>query len=320
MYWNNPVVAGFGEISMGKILCKLQELSSKLAEIQSEMTQSKSIKGADFGGVLAQNANSLLNLTAMLEGVLNSSPKTVQELILALNGSKYKSALVAASVDANGNLVIPFHLCLDESNNVVGKKDDGSDLFSNLFDVAISKKNLSDLFGLEVLINDSVKIESKATLDFSLIVPLRDVSVAGVENSLEEIGVLEDDAASPEDDTVNQIASVVYGNVAISGKDIGYDRVTADSNKKNFIDEIEAYLTNSGKSTVSVLSLLGDSNYVIYVDDTSVNFIPSGLSGELANVSWKTGICFYNPSYVHKIVYGAKEYRRRFQVANATQP
>lgn len=122
MYWNNPVVAGFGEISMGKILCKLQELSSKLAEIQSEMTQSKSIKGVDFGGVLAQNANSLLNLTAMLEGVLNSSPKTVQELILALNGSKYKSAPVAASVDANGNLVIPFHLCLDESNNVVGKK------------------------------------------------------------------------------------------------------------------------------------------------------------------------------------------------------
>ena len=310
MYWNNPVVAGFGEISMGKILCKLQELSSKLAEIQSEMTQSKSIKGVDFGGVLAQNANSLLNLTAMLEGVLNSSPKTVQELILALNGSKYKSAPVAASVDANGNLVIPFHLHLNESNNVVGKKDDGSDLFSNLFDVAISKKNLSDLFGLEVLINDSVKIESKATLDFSLVVPLRDVSVAGVENSLEEIGVLEDDAASSEDDTVNQIASVVYGNVAIGGNDIGYDRVTADSNKKNFIDEIEAYLTNSGKSTVSVRSLLGDySNYVIYVDDTSVNFIPSGLSGELANVSWKTGFCVICPSSVHKIAYGSKEYR-----------
>ena len=310
MYWNNPVVAGFGEISMGKILCKLQELSSKLAEIQSEMTQSKSIKGVDFGGVLAQNANSLLNLTAMLEGVLNSSPKTVQELILALNGSKYKSAPVEASVDANGNLVIPFHLHLNESNNVVGKKDDGSDLFSNLFDVAISKKNLSDLFGLEVLINDSVKIESKATLDFSLIVPLRDVSVAGVENSLEEIGVLEDDAASPEDDTVNQIASVVYGNVAISGKDIGYDRVTADSNKKNFIDEIEAYLTNSGKSTVSVLSLLGDSNYVIYIDDTSVNFIPSGVSEELANVSWKTG-CYFDTLMmpVQKLVYEGNEYR-----------
>ena len=308
MYWNNPVVAGFGEISMGKILCKLQELSSKLAEIQSEMN-TKTIKGVDFGGVLAQNANSLLNLTAMLEGVLNSSPKTVQELILALNGSKYKSASVAVSVDANENLIIPFHLFLDGTNNVVGKKDDGTDLLSNQFDVAISKENLSALFGLEVLINDSVKIESKATLDFSLIVPLRDVSVADAENSLEEIGVLEDDAASPEDDTVNQIASVVYGNVAISGNDIGYDRVTAASNQKNFIDEIEAYLTNSGKSSVSVLSLPGDSNYVIYVDDTSVNFIPSGVSGELANVSWKTGICFYNPSYVHKIVYGAKEYR-----------
>lgn len=41
-----------------------------------------------------------------------------------------------------------------------------------------------------------------------------------------------------------------------------------------------------------------------------MNFIPSGLSGELANVSWKTG-CYFDTLMmpVQKFVYGGNEYR-----------
>ena len=50
---SSNLVQLFTNISMGKILGKLQELSSKLSKINSDV---------DFGGLLAQNANAILNL------------------------------------------------------------------------------------------------------------------------------------------------------------------------------------------------------------------------------------------------------------------
>ena len=294
--WSDSVVDSFNNIAMGKILGKLQQLSKRLADIQSGNETS-----IDFGGVLAQNANTLLGLTAMLEGVLNNPPKTVQELVTALRSCAYQDNTnypANAFIDQNGNLVIPFHLFLNNSNNVVGinVKDDGTKdiVTQNEFDVSVAKDALSALFGIDVVVNDSVKVRSSANLAFDLVVPLVEYPPVQLNNSLEDIGI----------DSEKKFESIVCGNVVYGG-DVAYDNFGGLSNyvTSNIIPKLQ--LKNA---SVTYSEIAGVSNYVVYTaDNTNEEIIPEDFL-ELSNTSWKKGyvVNMGGVSYT-KVSYGGKE-------------
>ena len=292
--WSNDVVAKFNDISMGKILGRLQQLSKRLAEIQSGGEES-----IDFGGILAQNANTLLGLTSMLEDVLNGSPKTVQELITLLNGSAYRDKdnypLSQASIDSDGNLVIPFHLFLDERNNVVRIDEvTKQKKCNNIFDVSIAKNALSKLFGIDVVDNDSVKVKSNAALDFKLVVPLVEYPAVDPENNkLNEIGI------------DKKLESIICGNV-VYGNDVAYDDFGGKGLSNHVTNEVVASLKGLN-ATATFTEIVGLSNYAIYTTNTIKDIIPEDYP-ELRNTSWKNGyvVNLGGSSYV-KVSYGGKE-------------
>ena len=290
--WSDSVVAKFNDITMGKILGRLQQLSMRLAEIQSGGEES-----IDFGGLLAQNTNTLLGLTSMLEDVLNGSPKTVQELVTLLKHSKYQKPGISSNafIDSDGNLVIPFHLFLDGNNNVVGKDDvTKKNKCKNEFDVSIAKNALSKLFGIDVVVNDSVKVKSSATLVFNLVVPLVEYPPVGLGNTLEDIGI----------DSEKKFESIVCGNVVYGG-DVAYDDFGGLSTyvASNIIPKLQ--LKNA---SVTYSAIAGVSNYVVYTaDNTNDEIIPEEIL-ELSNASWKKGyvVNMGGASYT-KVSYSGKE-------------
>lgn len=293
--WSDSVVAKFNDITMGKILGRLQQLSMRLAEIQSGGEES-----IDFGGLLAQNANTLLGLTSMLEDVLNGSPKTVQELITLLNASAYQDKdnypLSQASIDSDGNLVIPFHLFLDERNNVVGIDDvTKKDKCKNEFDVSIAKNALSKLFGIDVVVNDSVKVKSSATLVFDLVVPLVEYPPVELYNTLEDIGI----------DGTKKLESIVCGNV-VYGNDVTYDDFGGKGLSNHVTNEVVASL-KSKNTSATFYEIIGLSNYAIYTTDTIEDTIPEDYP-ELRNTSWKSGyVVNMSGSSCTKVSYSGKE-------------
>ena len=160
-------------ISMGKILGKLQELSSKLSKINSDV---------DFGGLLAQNANAILNLSKMLESILKSTPQSLQELVGAINASEYSvNHNSKISLNSSDELVIPFNLQM-------GSQGTGTSEAS----VSLMKSKLEELLKVKVTQNDSVALVSTANLAFDLAVPLVDSAKADKNNSLTDIGLPSD--------------------------------------------------------------------------------------------------------------------------------
>lgn len=284
--WSDSVVAKFNDITMGKILGRLQQLSMRLAEIQSGGEES-----IDFGGLLAQNTNTLLGLTSMLEDVLNGSPKTVQELVTLLKNSKYQKTSISpnAFIDSDGNLVIPFNLYLNGSNNLVGNTP------QNTFDVSIAKDELSDLFGIDVVVNDSVKVQSSATLVFNLVVPLVEYPPVGLGNTLEEIGI---------EDT-KKLESIICGHV-VYGNDVAYEDFGVAGLSNHVTNEVVASLKGLN-ATATFTEIVGLSNYAIYTTNTIKDTIPEDYP-ELRNTSWKSGyvVNLGGSSYV-KVSYGGKE-------------
>ena len=291
--WSDAVVAKFNDISMGKILGKLQQLSMRLAEIQSGGEES-----IDFGGLLAQNANTLLGLTSMLEDVLNGSPKTVQELVTLLKHSKYQKPGISSNafIDSDGNLVIPFNLFLDENNNVVGKDDvTKKDKCKNEFDVSIAKNALSKLFGIDVVVNDSVKVKSSATLVFDLVVPLVEYPPVELYNTLEDIGI----------DGTKKLESIICGNV-VYGSDVAYDDFGGAGLSNHVTNEVVVSLKSENPSA-AFFGIVGASNYAIYTTNTIKDTIPEDYP-ELRNTSWKSGYVV-NMSGISctKVSYSGKE-------------
>lgn len=284
--WSDAVVAKFNDISMGKILGKLQQLSMRLAEIQSGGEES-----IDFGGLLAQNANTLLGLTSMLEDVLNGSPKTVQELVTLLKHSKYQKPSISSNafIDSDGNLVIPFNLYLDGSNNLVGNTP------QNTFDVSIAKKKLSELFGIDVVVNDSVKVESSATLVFDLVVPLVEYPPVELDNTLEDIGI----------EGTKKLESILCGNV-VYGSDVAYDDFGGAGLSNHVTNKVMVSLKSENPSA-AFFGIVGTSNYAIYTTNTIKDTIPEDYP-ELRNTSWKSGYVV-NMSGISctKVSYSGKE-------------
>ena len=63
---------------MGKVLGKLQEVYSRLNAVQNGEFYNNNV---DFGALLSKNANSLLDLSKMLEEIINNPPNSLQELV-----------------------------------------------------------------------------------------------------------------------------------------------------------------------------------------------------------------------------------------------
>lgn len=290
--WSDPVVDNLNNIAMGKILGRLQQLSKRLADIQSGKESS-----VDFGELLAQNAKTLLGLTSMLEDVLNNPPKTIQELVTALRHCDYQDNTnypANAFIDPNGNLVIPFHLFINETNNVIRINENKQKEVGNEFDVSIAKDKLSALFGIDVIVNDSVKVKSSANLVFDLIVPLVEYPPVQLGNKLEHIGI----------DSEKKFESIVCGNVVYGG-DVAYDDFGGLSTyvASNIIPKLQ--LKNA---SVTYSAIAGVSNYVVYTaDNTNDEIIPEEIL-ELSNASWKKGyvVNMGGASYT-KVSYGGKE-------------
>ena len=170
-------IDSFDDISMGKIIGKLQELSSKLSKIKDDHNSN-----VDFGGLLAQNANAILNLSKMLESILKSTPQSLQELVGAINASEYSvNHNSKISLNSSDELVIPFNLLMDTQ-----------DMGTPEANVSLMKSKLEELLNVKVTQNDSVALVSTANLAFDLAVPLVDSAKADKNNSLTDIGLPSD--------------------------------------------------------------------------------------------------------------------------------
>ncbi len=206
--WNENI-SRYSLVSMGKILGKLQDLSSSLRSIVKDSAD-------NYAGLLAQNCNELLNISSMLEDVLGGRPQSIQELVDKLSASPYRkqSSNLILSEDENNNLLIPFHLQLNGSNHIVGKKPDGTPIYGNTFDVPLTKAFLEEKLGVKVLENSTVSVNSSATLDFTLVVPLAGSSKATSSSTLKDISL-------PDDELL--LGSAVGTNLLIAGNRMNFD-------------------------------------------------------------------------------------------------
>lgn len=288
VYWSESGFEKYDDIAMGKILGKLQELSSALIKAQNESV-------ADLGGILSQNTNALMNVSDMLGDVFNAHPQSVQELVNGINSSDYsRNHNVKASLDLNGNLVIPFDLKyieydLDEHGNKVIKPECA-------YSVAIAKSKVESLFkGIDVLVNSAVLVNSSANLAFDLVVPLKDSSKASENSTLKEIGLDCDEF---------QLGSVIGANTVVANRKM--DKIFEGSflnaraascfvTKADNSKEVADYCVNSEQHV-----------YAVYCDnDDSLNIDLSGRD-EFKDVKCQTGFVVAWDNKCKKLEYGSK--------------
>ena len=200
--WSDDSIEKYNDITMGKILGKLRELSFAITEAQSN-------KSADLSGILSQNMNELSCFSNMLDDVLNAQPQSLQELIKSLNESDYSiNKNVVISLDGSGNLVIPFDLkYIEYELDADGKKVIKSNC---VYSVAISQTKFEkSLFeGLNILVNDGIKVSSSATMSFKLVVPLKEIPKAQENTELNDLGLGQSDC---------KLGSILGDNVMIGG-------------------------------------------------------------------------------------------------------
>ncbi len=208
--WSDDSIEKYNDITMGKILGKLRELSFAITEAQSNKSADLSgIKNADLSGILSQNMNELSCFSNMLDDVLNAQPQSLQELIKSLNESDYSiNKNVVISLDGSGNLVIPFDLkYIEYELDADGKKVIKSNC---VYSVAISQTKFEkSLFeGLNILVNDGIKVSSSATMSFKLVVPLKEIPKAQENTELNDLGLGQSDC---------KLGSILGDNVMIGG-------------------------------------------------------------------------------------------------------
>ena len=191
--WDHTSIERFNTFSMGKVLEKLQGISSKLSAIQSGDYYDNNV---DFSGCLARNAHSLLNLSDLLSNIINEPPATLQELVTRLKNNKYWNNEVRQdkriTVDTKG-ISIPVELVISENDS----------------SVALSKEWLENFFNVEVLEIPSVTISSRATLSFQLLVPFVESEKAKSTSELDKLGLGQYD---------EQLGSIIGANAIVAEK------------------------------------------------------------------------------------------------------
>lgn len=295
--WSDSSIEKYNDITMGKILGKLQELSSAITN-----TLSLAKNRVDFGEFLSQNVNELICVSDMLKDVLNACPQSIQELIEVINKSDYSvNKNVVVCLDEQGNLVIPFNLKYieyerDDKGEI--KRDDysGNKIIKSDYvnAVTISKNKIESLFkGLDVYVNGGVNIKSSASMSFNLVVPFAESSKAETDTELIEIGLDGDDS---------QIGSML-GDKAIIGSCMNrmYEGYTLNNRASSV----------AGKDGYCLYQSLDKSHvyYAVYCDnDDSKNIDVSGLAefqevkvqrGFVLNWNTKCKQIFYSGKRVH---------------------
>ena len=295
--WSDSSIEKYNDITMGKILGKLQELSSAITN-----TLSLAKNRVDFGEFLSQNVNELICVSDMLKDVLNACPQSIQELIDVINKSDYSvNKNVVVCLDEQGDLVIPFNLKYieyerDDKGEI--KRDDysGNKIIKSDYvnAVTISKNKIESLFkGLDVYVNGGVNIKSSASMSFNLVVPFAESSKAETDTELLEIGLDGDDS---------QIGSML-GDKAIIGSCMNrmYEGYTLNNRASSV----------AGKDGYCLYQSLDKSHvyYAVYcVNDDSKNIDVSGLAefqdakcqkGFVLNWNTKCKQIFYSGKRVH---------------------
>ena len=284
--WSDDSIEKYNDITMGKILGKLRELSSAITEAQAKFR-------ADVGGILSQNMNELTGLACMLNDVLKAQPQSIQQLVTVINGSDYSvNNNVVVSLDNNGNLVIPFDLKyieyeLDEKGKI--KEENGKKVIKPNCNYAVAinqKKFEKDFGGMNVLVNDGLTVDSSATMSFKLIVPFKELPKAQEDTELKDLGLGQSDC---------KLGSILGDNVMIGG-----------------VMEREAELaTRASSYFVSPLKKAGyciDTNqgcYAVYCDNDE-NVDVSGKS-EFQGVSSQTGFILQWNDKCNYVSYSGKK-------------
>ena len=188
-------ISDYQKFSMGKVMANIQAVSARLNAIQNGDYHDNKV---DFDGFLSKNAHSLMNLSAMLEQIINEPPTTLQELVVKLNDNEYNTTNVNNKVNGTKDkpnskilikdncIYIPFALTYFETNSE-GKVS--TDITS---DVYLSSTHLSELLCAEVLENKSVTLQSSATLEFSLVIPFAVAEKAKADSKLYELSLDKD--------------------------------------------------------------------------------------------------------------------------------
>lgn len=197
--WQPSSMDSFRKITMGKILGKLQELSSELTAVQ----QGQRGANVNFGGILASDTQSLMSLSIMIDSVLKQNPNSLQELVDCFKASHFSSNNSVAYSWVNGNLEIHFDFKIDETNAKFINPDWSS---TNVFDVSISRETLKQEMNLDVQRNDGVKVKSDVTLGFDLVIPLVESPKADASTQLVQI------LGSEVDYTTAMAGKIVVGN------------------------------------------------------------------------------------------------------------
>ncbi|MDY6263115.1 MAG: calcium-binding protein [Fibrobacter sp.] len=242
--WSDASIEKYNDITMGKILGKLRELSSAITEAQAKFR-------ADVGGILSQNMNELTGLACMLNDVLKAQPQSIQQLVTVINGSDYSvNNNVVVSLDNNGNLVIPFDLkyieyVLDEKGKI--KEENGKKVIKPNCNYAVAinqKKFEKDFGGMNVLVNDGLTVDSSATMSFKLIVPFKELPKAQEESELKDFDIGENDAK----------LGFVLGDNALIGSKIKrkYDLRTRASSFFTSAHKKADYCVNADQQTYAI--------------------------------------------------------------------
>ena len=281
--WSNSKIDNYGKFTMGKVLGKLQEVYSRLNAIQNGEFYNNNV---DFGALLSKNANSLLDLSKMLEEIINNPPNSLQELVQQTKNSFYKLTNAGElRIDVSKNsILIPFKFEYAELND---KDKRITDIESK---VALSKEGLESILHAEVLENKNVKVESSATLVFNLIIPFVDSERAVYDSKLYEMGL---------DKTNDQFGTVIGAKALVADK---MDRYYGS--KDSFSDYVKYIVSECGKFGEVVEGCLntGNERYALYYDlDSSIANL--GLSVE--DVDWKFNpktIAEFNGSVANKCV------------------
>ena len=236
--WNHTSIERFNTFSMGKILEKLQGISSKLSAIQSGDYYDNNV---DFSGCLAKNAHNLLNLSDLLSNIINEPPATLQELVTRLKNNKYWNDSASQdkriTVDTKG-ISIPVEL-------VISKGDSS---------VALSKEWLENFFNVEVLEIPSVTVSSRATLSFQLLVPFVESEKAKSTSELDKLGLGQYD---------EQLGSIIGANAIVAEKMDHY--YGGRSDLSTYADYVKGQCGNRFTSCVNA----DTCSYVLYSASSS---------------------------------------------------
>ena len=280
--WSNSKIDNYGKFTMGKVLGKLQEVYSRLNAVQNGEFYNNNV---DFGALLSKNANSLLDLSKMLEEIINNPPNSLQELVQQTKNSFYKLTNAGElRIDVSkDSILIPFKFEYAELND---KDKRITDIESK---VALSKEGLESILHAEVLENKNVKVESSATLVFNLIIPFVDSERAVYDSKLYEMGL---------DKTNDQFGTVIGAKALVADK---MDRYYGS--KDSFSDYVKYIVSECGNfGKVEGCLNTGNERYALYYDlDSSIANL--GLSVE--DVDWKFNpktIAEFNGSVANKCV------------------